>query len=80
MIIARIESLILEAGLEDALTRAKAYVDAGADGIMIHSRQKSPDEVFEFCKRYNEFENRKPLVVVPTSYNCLLYTSPSPRD
>jgi len=48
MIIARIESLILEAGMEDALQRASSYIEAGADAIMIHSRQKSPAEIFEF--------------------------------
>jgi len=69
MIIARIESLILGKGINDAIERARAYIDAGADGIMIHSRSKTPDEVFEFCKIYNAFENRKPLVAVPTSYN-----------
>ena len=69
MIIARIESLILKAGLEDALTRAKAYIDAGVDGIMIHSKKESPDEIFNFCDIYNEFEKKVPLVVVPSSYN-----------
>jgi phosphoenolpyruvate phosphomutase len=69
MIVARIESLILGQGLEDALTRAKAYIEAGADGILIHSRQKTPDEIFEFCDRYQRFDRRPPLVVVPTSYN-----------
>jgi phosphoenolpyruvate mutase len=69
MIIARIESLILKAGLEDALTRAKAYIQAGVDGIMIHSKEKSPDEIFAFCDRYKEFEKKVPLVVVPSSYN-----------
>lgn len=69
MIIARIESLILGKGVDDAMARARAYLDAGADGIMIHSRQKTPDEVFEFCDRYNSLENRKPLVAVPSSYN-----------
>ena len=69
MIIARIESLILEKGQEDALKRAKAYLDAGADGIMIHSRRKDPDEIFMFCDAYNQLPNRKPLVVVPSSYN-----------
>ena len=68
MIVARIESLILEQGMEDALTRAKAYLEAGADGIMIHSRSKSFDEVREFAHLYNALPNRKPLVVVPTSY------------
>ena len=72
MIIARIESLILNAGLDDALARAQAYINAGADGIMIHSRAKDPDEIFAFCKQYNEFKNRKPLVVVPTAYNQTL--------
>jgi len=71
MIIARIESLILEAGQEDAIRRARAYIDAGADGIMIHSRQKDGKEVFAFCKEYNKFPNRKPLVVVPTTYNTI---------
>lgn len=71
MIIARIESLILERGVDDALKRADAYLDAGTDGIMIHSRQKSPDEVFEFCKHYNKFHNRKPLVVVPSSFSSV---------
>lgn len=68
MIIARIESLILEQGMDDAITRAKAYLKAGADGIMIHSRKKSFDEIKEFASIYSKFENRKPLVVVPTSY------------
>ena len=68
MIIARIESLILEQGMEDAINRAKIYLEAGVDGIMIHSRQKSFDEVKEFARLYNKLENRKPLVVVPSSY------------
>ncbi|QSB04799.1 phosphoenolpyruvate mutase [Natronoglycomyces albus] len=69
MVIARIESLILEQGLDDALERAKAYIEiGGADGIMIHSRQNDPQEVFDFCDAYAKFENRKPLVVVPTSF------------
>ncbi len=68
MIIARIESLILEKGQEDALNRAKAYLNAGADGIMIHSRSKSFDEIKAFCVEYNKLPNRKPLVVVPSSY------------
>jgi phosphoenolpyruvate phosphomutase len=69
MIIARIESLILGQGLDDAFERAKAYLEAGADGIMIHSREKTPDEIFAFCDLYNTLENRKPLVAVPSSYN-----------
>ena len=69
MIIARIESLILGQGIEDAISRAKAFINAGADGIMIHSREKKPDEIFEFCKLYNELEERRPLVAVPSSYS-----------
>ena len=69
MIIARIESLILKKGMDDAINRAKAYIGAGADGIMIHSREKEPDEIFEFCEKFNEFAPNVPLVVVPTSFN-----------
>ncbi len=71
MIIARIESLILEKGIKDALTRAFAYVQAGADGIMIHSRQKSPDEIIEFVKKFREKNSNTPIVVVPTSFNSV---------
>ena len=71
MIIARVESLILEQGMEDALNRAFAYAEAGADGIMIHSRQKKPDEIFEFCKKFREKEKQIPVVVVPTSYSSV---------
>jgi len=69
MIVARIESLILEQGMEDAVARAKAYIKAGADGILIHSRQKTTDEIFEFCDRFREFGGQVPLYVVPSSYN-----------
>ncbi|WP_257842592.1 phosphoenolpyruvate mutase [Helicobacter sp. 13S00477-4] len=69
MIIARIESLILEKGIEDALTRAKAYIQAGADGIMIHSRQKTPDEIFEFLKKFRQEDANTPIILVPTSFN-----------
>lgn len=69
MIIARIESLILERGMEDALTRAFAFRDAGADGIMIHSRKKDPAEIYEFCDRFREKDTTTPIVVVPTSFN-----------
>ena len=69
MINSRIESLILKQGMEDALTRAFAYVEAGADGIMIHSKEKEPDEIFEFCERFRERYKEIPLVVVPTTYN-----------
>lgn len=71
MIIARIESLILERGMEDALTRAKAYVEAGADGIMIHSRKKTPEEIVEFCRMFRETDQETPIVVVPTSYSSI---------
>jgi len=70
MIIARIESLILDKGMDDAVQRAKAYIDAGADGIMIHSRKKTPDQILDFCKLYREFETQVPLVAVPSSYNA----------
>lgn len=71
MIIARIESLILEQGMDDAIKRARAYLEAGADGIMIHSRNKSPDEIFEFCELYAELPFNRPLVVVPSSFNAV---------
>lgn len=69
MIIARIESFILKKGIEDALARAKAYLESGADGIMIHSKEKDPVEIFYFCTEYRKFESDKPLIVVPSSYN-----------
>lgn len=74
MIISRIESLILEKGLDDAIERAKAYLAAGADGIMIHSRKKEPDEILAFCEAYKTFGQHKPLVVVPSSYNQITET------
>ena len=69
MIIARIESLILNNGMEDAIKRAKAYIKAGADGIMIHSKEKDGSEIIEFCKQYNLFENKVPLIVVPSTFS-----------
>lgn len=69
MIIARIESLILDKGMQDALRRAEDYIEAGADAIMIHSRRKEPGEILQFCKQFKIFSNQVPLVVVPTSYN-----------
>lgn len=69
MIIARCESLILEQGLEEALTRCHAYVAAGADGIMIHSKQKSPEEVYAFCDAFRRDDPKTPIVVVPTTFN-----------
>lgn len=71
MIFARLESLILGYGVQDALDRAKAYLEAGADGIMIHSKSSSPDEVFDFCAEYQKLENRRYLIVVPTTYNAV---------
>lgn len=71
MIIARIESLILEAGMEDALKRAFAYVEAGADGIMIHSRLKDPAEIIEFILEFRKTDNTTPIVVVPSSFNSV---------
>lgn len=69
MIIARIESLILDKGINDAISRAKAYIDSGSDGIMIHSRQKTPDEIFTFLKEFRSFDEKTPIVVVPTSFS-----------
>ncbi|MBN2436576.1 MAG: phosphoenolpyruvate mutase [Spirochaetes bacterium] len=71
MIIARIESLILEQGMEDALERAFAYVEAGADGIMIHSRQKTPDEIMEFISSFRAKDKQTPIVIVPTTFNSV---------
>ena len=68
-IIARIESLILGAGIDDALNRAQIYIESGADAIMIHSREETSDEIFEFCKQFREKSNQVPLVVAPTTYN-----------
>ncbi len=69
MIIARIESFILNNGLDDAVKRAKAYIDAGADGLMIHSKSDQPDEISSFCKEYKKFNKRVPLIAVPSTYN-----------
>jgi phosphoenolpyruvate phosphomutase len=69
MIIARIESLILEVGMDDALTRADAYIDAGADGIMIHSRHKDPKEIIEFMEKFRAKNTHTPIAVAPTSFN-----------
>ncbi|MBR6094840.1 MAG: phosphoenolpyruvate mutase [Lachnospiraceae bacterium] len=71
MIIARIESLILERGMEDALNRAFAFVKAGADGIMIHSRKKDPAEILEFCDKFRAEDKKTPIVVVPSSFNVI---------
>jgi phosphoenolpyruvate phosphomutase len=71
MIIARIESLILEAGMDDALNRAKEYIKAGADGIMIHSRKKDPSEIKEFLASFRSEDDVTPVVVVPSSFNSV---------
>ena len=71
MICARIESLILEKGMDDALTRAFAFVGAGADAIMIHSRKKDPAEIFEFVEKFRATDSSTPIVVVPTSFNTV---------
>lgn len=69
MIIARIESLILGKGISDALLRAKAYIEAGADGIMIHSKETDAKEILEFCREYIAFDKKVPLVAVPSTYS-----------
>jgi phosphoenolpyruvate mutase len=69
MIIARIESLIAGKGVNDALKRAFAYVKAGADGIMIHSKNHDGMDVKEFCERFRKEDKETPIVVVPTTYN-----------
>ena len=71
MICARIESLILEQGMDDALERAFAFSEAGADAIMIHSRKKDPAEIFEFVQKFREKNSTTPIVVVPTSFNTV---------
>ncbi len=71
MIFARIESLILGNGQQDALERAHAYVKAGADGIMIHSKEKTPDEILEFCRRFREISKSVPIAVVPSTYSSV---------
>lgn len=74
MIIARLESMIAGKGVDDALARAKIYIDAGADGIMVHSKEKSPDEVLEFCRKYKKFKKKVPLVAVPSTYHTITET------
>ena len=71
MICARIESLILERGMDDALERAFAFSRAGADAIMIHSRKKAPSEIFEFVEKFRTQNVATPIVVVPTSFNSV---------
>ncbi len=71
MICARIESLILERGMEDALKRAFAFAEAGADAIMIHSRKKDPSEIQEFIEKFRAADRTTPIVLVPTSFNSV---------
>ena len=71
MIFARIESLILDAGMDDALIRAKEYMKAGADGIMIHSRKKDPTEIIEFMSKFRKDDTTTPVIVVPSSFNSV---------
>jgi phosphoenolpyruvate mutase len=71
MIIARIESLILEQGEDDAIRRAEAYIEAGADGILIHSKSKLFDEVQSFCQRFRKNDKDTPIIVVPSTYNYI---------
>ena len=71
MILARVESLILGKGMDDALVRTRAYIDAGADAIMIHSRKQEPDEILEYCRHYRSLDRKVTLVAVPTTYNTI---------
>ncbi|VVQ22076.1 Phosphonopyruvate hydrolase [Pseudomonas fluorescens] len=73
LLIARVESLVLDAGMKDAIYRALAYVEAGADGIMIHSREKSPFQVLEFARIFRSYHQNVPLVCVPTTFNDIHY-------
>jgi phosphoenolpyruvate phosphomutase / 2-hydroxyethylphosphonate cytidylyltransferase len=69
MVIARIESFILGKGLKDALKRAEVYSKAGADAILIHSKEKTPAEIFSFAKEFKKSKNFIPLVSVPSTYS-----------
>jgi len=71
IVVSRIESLILDAGMQDALDRSQAYIDAGTDVIMIHSRMQDAGEIFEFCEKYQKLHKVVPLKVVPTSFNSV---------
>ena len=71
MICARIESLILERGMKEALTRAFAFASAGADAVMIHSRKQDPSEIKEFIEKFREKDETTPIVLVPTSFNSV---------
>lgn len=71
MIVARLESLILGRGVDDALRRAEAYVGAGAGAVMIHSKDKDPAEIFAFCDQFHGDHPDVPIVAVPSSYNTV---------
>jgi len=71
MVCARMESLIAGLGEEEALMRAEKCVEAGADAIMIHSKEKKPDEVLSFLREYNKFSKKVPVIAVPTTYNVI---------
>lgn len=73
LIIARCESLILDRGMDDAMRRCLAYVDAGAHGIMIHSRKKDGEEILEFARRFRQHHADVPLICVPTSFAHLKF-------
>ena len=74
MVFARCESLILDKGMDDAVERCKAYLEAGADGIMIHSRREDGKEIMDFCKLYQDFALSRPLIVVPSSFDWITET------
>jgi phosphoenolpyruvate phosphomutase / 2-hydroxyethylphosphonate cytidylyltransferase len=78
MIIARVESLILQKGMDDALERSNAYIESGADGIMIHSKEKDGKEISSFCKEFQKLNSKVPLVVVPSTYAHI--TEPELKD
>ena len=71
MIVARLEALIAGWGEEEALKRAEAFIAAGADAVMIHSKEKAPDEVLSFLAKYNELDVKVPIIAVPTTYNTI---------
>ena len=68
---ALVESLILNKTVQDAIDRTQIYLDSGADGIMIHSKQKNPNEILKFCEKYHKKGFDKPIVVVPTTYDTI---------
>lgn len=75
MVIARIESLILDQGMDDALKRAAAFTAAGADGILIHSCKKTPDEIIEFCQLFRKSDPDTPIITVPSTYSSVTETA-----